>query len=69
MGSVSNWAVINTKGAERHVYTAFDQSADTRAHKPFTEQVATQLANNINELATGWLAVALPCEETVEPGI
>jgi hypothetical protein len=57
-----------------HAYGSFDNSADAQAGVPFTQEVATELAANINGFSgTGGAppitAMALPLEQCEQPGI
>jgi hypothetical protein len=54
-----------------HAYGSYDSSADAQADVPFTQETATALASNINGFSgtSGVHAMALPLEQTVQPGV
>lgn len=57
--------------ARLEYWGAYDNSADAQAHVPFTEEVAKQIAADINQnhSQTGASAMAYPLTETLQPGV
>lgn len=56
---------------ECHAYGSFDSSADAQAGVPFDEVTARGLADSINGFTetSGVKAMALPLEQTLQPGV
>jgi hypothetical protein len=54
-----------------HAYGSYDSSADTQAGVPFDQATAESLAANINAFSgtSGVTAMALPLEQTTQPGV
>lgn len=67
-----DWIVYTyDQKSECHAYYAYDNSADDQAGVPFTQQDAEELAANINQFnaTSGVHAMALPLEQTLQPGV